>query len=336
MKQKSGSPPEVVILRALLEAGDSFVSGAGLARQLGMSRVAVWQHMEKLRGQGFTFEAVRAKGYRLTQPPALLDATLLAAILPAPLAHSLHLEVHDALDSTNDEAARQLAAGRPAPFALFARRQLEGRGRLGRRWLSEPNGNLYLSLGFRPAVAPARMPVFTLWIGANLCELIARFCQAAPELKWPNDLQFSGRKVGGILTEARVDADRIRDLVLGIGLNLTTPAGGWPAELRARATALAEHTNRPLDPNRFAAALLGRVLDAYQRFADGSYRENFADLWNRHDALHHRAVTLTQGTRVITGTARGVDDEGCLLVRTGAGRVERFHAGEVTLAPKTK
>jgi BirA family transcriptional regulator, biotin operon repressor / biotin---[acetyl-CoA-carboxylase] ligase len=335
MKAKPAPPPEVVILRALLEAGEGFVSGAALARQLGMSRVAVWQHMEKLRGLGFTFEAVRAKGYRLARPPDRLDATLLAAILPAPLAAGLPLAVFDTVDSTNDEAARRLTAGHAAPFALFARRQLEGRGRLGRVWLSEPNGNLYLSFGFRPEITPARMPVFTLWIGANLCELIARFCQTAPGLKWPNDLQFDGRKVGGILTEARVDADRIRDLVLGIGLNLTKPAGGWPGELRARATSIAEHTNRPLDPNRFAAALLGRVFDAYQRFVDGSYRARFADLWNRHDALHHRTITLTQGTRVITGTARGVDDEGCLLVRTGAGRMERFHAGEVTLAPKS-
>lgn len=333
MKAVPRPVPEVVILRALLEAGESFVSGAQLAHELGMSRVAVWQHMEKLRGQGFVFEAVRARGYRLLETPALLNATLLAAILPAPVAATLGIEVREAIDSTNDEVARQLAAGRAAPFALFARRQLEGRGRLGRRWLSEPNGNLYLSLGFRPEIAPGRMPAFTLWVGANLCELIARFCQTAPALKWPNDLQFAGRKVGGILTEARIDADRIRDLVLGIGLNLAQPARGWPADLLQYATSLAEHTTRPLDSNRFAAALLGRLSESYQTFLDGSYRSRFADLWNRYDALHHRPVTLRQGARVITGTARGVDDEGCLLVRTAAGRVERFHAGEVTLAP---
>ena len=85
------------------------------------------------------------------------------------------LVVLDEVDSTNDEAARELAAGRPAPFAVLARRQTRGRGRFGRAWHSEENGNLYASFAFRPRVAPERMQTFTLWMGVNVCELIANF-----------------------------------------------------------------------------------------------------------------------------------------------------------------
>ncbi len=327
------SEREVTILRALLAAEDGFVSGTALARDLGMSRVAVWQHMEKLREQGFSFEAVRARGYKLAARPAGLNAALLSAHL-AGTGPAVPATVLDEVDSTNDEAARHLGSGRPAPFVILARRQLRGRGRFGRQWHSEANGNLYASFAFRPELAPIRMQTFTLWMGANVCELLAKFCRATPELKWPNDILFSGRKAGGILTEARIDADQIRDLVLGLGLNVNSPANSWPQDLRRQAISISEHTRTAHDLNRFAAALIGRVHGAYQRFVDGSYQKTFADLWNRYDVLRGREITLLQGTRRVTGTAAGIDDEGSLILRNDRGRTERFRAGEVTLEKK--
>ena len=216
--------PETLILRELLAHDQAFVSGTALAAKAGMSRVAIWQHMEKLRLQGFEFEAVRSRGYRLTARPEGLNATLIRAFLPL-RDRGLTISLLDHVDSTNDEAARELANGRADPFLILAHRQLGGRGRFGRRWLSDPNGNLYASFAFRPRVEPVRMPTFTLWMGANLCDLIANFFRVTPGLKWPNDLLFEGRKAGGMLTEARIDADQIRDLVFGLGLNLRTPSG---------------------------------------------------------------------------------------------------------------
>jgi BirA family biotin operon repressor/biotin-[acetyl-CoA-carboxylase] ligase len=322
---------ELVILRELLAREPGFMSGAALAAKLRLSRVAVWQHMEKLRTQGFAFEAARARGYRITRRPPGLHATFIAAHLKG-RARDFPLTVLDEVDSTNDEAARQLAAGRAAPFVILARRQTRGRGRLGRVWHSEANGNLYASFAFRPQLPPARMPTFTLWMGVNVCELIANFCRTAPGIKWPNDLLFGGRKAGGMLTEARIDADQIRDLVFGLGLNLNSPAGTWPADLARHAISLAEQTAGPLDPNRFTAALIGRVHLAYTQFVDGEHLATFADLWNRHDVLRGRPVTVLQGGKRFTGLAAGVDDAGSLLVRPpGGGRPQRFHAGEVTL-----
>ena len=132
---------ELVILRELLAREPGFMSGAALARKLGLSRVAVWQHMEKLRAQGFTFEAARAHGYRIATRPAGLHAEFITAHLKG-RARDFPLTLLNEVDSTNDEAARQLAAGRPAPFVILARRQTRGRGRLGRAWHSEANGNL--------------------------------------------------------------------------------------------------------------------------------------------------------------------------------------------------
>ncbi len=321
---------DLLILREALAAEPGFVSGAALARKLGISRVAVWQHMEKLRTQGFAFEAVKSRGYRLAARPAGLHATLIEAHLKA-RARDIPITVLDTVDSTNDEAARQLAGGRAAPFVIFARRQTRGRGRLGRAWHSEANGNLYASFAFRPRLTPARLATFTLWMGANLCELVANFCQVAPGLKWPNDLLFDGRKVGGMLTEARVDADQVRDLVFGLGLNVNSPASAFPGDLGRRATSLAARTGAELDFNRFAAALVGRVRLAYAHFLDGDHLDRFADLWNRYDVLRGKPVAVLQGTHRIAGTAAGIDDAGSLIIRDDRGRAHRFTAGEVTL-----
>jgi BirA family biotin operon repressor/biotin-[acetyl-CoA-carboxylase] ligase len=325
---------ELLILRALLEAGDEgVVSGADLARRLGVSRVAIWQQLEKLRLLGFGIESLHARGYRLASRPAFLHPALIEAYRrPEPGAPRIHFL--ETVGSTNDEAARLLAAGEDAPLVVLARRQEKGRGRLGRSWHSTTDGNLYLSFAFRPQVEPARMQTFTLWMGVNVCALVASFCRATPGLKWPNDVLFDERKAGGMLTEARLDTDRIHDLVFGLGLNLRPPARGWPPELSARATALSEHTQVALDPNKFAAALVNRVLAAYERFLDGSYATEFADLWHRFDLLKGRAITLLQGEREIRGTALGIDAEGSLLLRLANGHTDRFRAGEVTLSKK--
>jgi len=324
------SAPEVTILRAFLAAGDGWVSGAKLATQLGVSRVAVWHHLEKLRAEGFEFEGKPAQGYRLSARPAGMSGPLIEAQLQI-RPKDFGLVVLDETDSTNDEAARQLADGRPAPFAVLARRQTRGRGRFGRAWHSAANGNLYASFAFRPRVPPDRMQTFTLWMGVNVCELIVNFAGLNPGLKWPNDLVFGGRKAGGMLTEARVDADQIRDLVFGLGLNINSSPEAWPDELSRRAISLSEVAGEPLDFNRLTAALIGRVLLAYQSFAEGEHRRTFADLWNRFDLLKGRTVVVVEGDRRHTGTVTGVDDDGGLLLRDDRGRSQRFRAGEVTL-----
>ncbi len=329
--RESGTPsPEIVILRALLEKEAGFVSGSHLAKALDMSRVAVWQYMEKLRAQGFNFEAVRARGYRLTGRPSVINQPLIEAHLAARQLE-FGIECVDEIDSTNDEAMRQLASGRRTPFVVIARRQTRGRGRFGRVWHSEAQGNLYASFAFRPEVPPERMQTFTLWMGVNVCEVVANFTRSTPGVKWPNDILFDGRKAGGMLTEARMDADQIRDLVFGLGLNINSGPSSLPETLAKRATSLSEQTRAILDINKFAAALIGRVLDAYEQFVSGAYTRNFAERWHACDVLRERPIGLIHGTQHIRGTALGIDDEGSLIVRTDLGRTERFRAGEVTL-----
>lgn len=319
------------ILLAFLKAGDKAVSGDQLAKSLGVSRVAVWGRLEKLREQGFAFEASTRKGYRLAGTPtgahgALVEAHLRRRRCP------LSCEVLAEVDSTNSEAERRLAAGAEAPFAVLARRQTAGRGRLGRAWRSDRPGNLYLSMAFRPFLEIDRLGPFTVWMGLAVCEHLERERGARLALKWPNDLlDARGRKVAGMLTEARIDADAVRDLVFGLGLNLEGPGRDWPAALRRRAGSLNGTSGRALDASEVAAGVLAALAEAWEAFADGSFRRRFRKLHERHDALAGKPVRVTLRGKPLAGVAEGVDEDGSLRLRTARGKLVRVASGEVTL-----
>jgi BirA family biotin operon repressor/biotin-[acetyl-CoA-carboxylase] ligase len=328
-------PTEVTILRELLASESGYVSGNALARQLGLSRVAIWMQLQKLTKQGFAFEAQRSRGYKLTATPQHLHHALIQAYLSG-RGRVPNIITLDKVDSTNSEAERHLAAGSQTPLVILAREQTQGRGRRGRPWHSPAAGNIYGTFVFRPKLEPARLQDFTLWMGLNICELVANFCKIEPGLKWPNDVLIGGRKAGGMLTEARIDSDEVHDLVFGLGLNLNARSADLPRELQSTAISLAEAAGVPVDVNRFAAALITRVISAYGRFVEGDYRPKFTELWPRFDVLKGQAVKVTQGSRTIAGTAAGIDDEGSLVVQTGPGLTERFRAGEVTLSQASK
>jgi BirA family biotin operon repressor/biotin-[acetyl-CoA-carboxylase] ligase len=286
--------------------------------------------VEKLRAAGFAFEAATRRGSRLAGTPSALHPWLIEAHLPSRPAVAVHWR--DQIDSTNSEAERLLAAGTPVPFLVVAGRQSAGRGRFGRPWSSDDAANLYASFAFRPGLEPARMALFTLWMGVCVCRAVREATGVEARLKWPNDLYHAGRKLGGMLSEARVDGDRMRDLIFGLGLNINGDPTRWDPAVRARATTLAEAAGKPPDANAVAGHVLAAVASACRKFTAGDWHAGFAEAWGEVDLLRGREVRVSSGGTVTEGTATGIDDEGALLVRTQGRRLLRFRAGEVTLA----
>ena len=319
------------ILLAFLEADGEPVSGDRLAKELGVSRVAIWSRLERLRATGYVFAASTRKGYALRAVPRHLDPALLDAHLRL-LKVSPKVEFLAEVDSTNSEAERRLAVGQEAPFGVLARTQKAGRGRLGRKWHSAPSGNLYLSLAFRPFIPPDRLKPFTLWMGLALCAHVEKSLGLKLGLKWPNDLQSpDGRKVAGMLTEARLDADSVRELVFGVGLNLTGASKDFPADLRATAGSLEAALGSPLDLNREAAGVIAALFRAWEQFEEGTWSRSFRKLWSHHDVLAGKSVRVGLRGDPIAGVVDGIDDEGSLILRTGGGRRAIVSSGEVTL-----
>lgn len=321
---------DIVILKALLNAKEAFVSGNSLANALGISRVGVWARLEKMREQGFSFEAVRHRGYRLVHEPLQLHDRLTRAYLDG---NETRIKVlyEPEVDSTNSEAERQLAAGLGDPFVVLAGHQTKGRGRLGRTWHSPKDCNIYASFAFRPQMAPARMQTITLWLGLHLCDLLHRTYDLPIKLKWPNDLLVEDKKVAGMLTEARVDSDLTRDLVFGLGLNVNCRMENWPRDLQQRATTLQLASREPLRINKLAAELIGTVVEAYESFMKGGWQDELMRLWQEHDYLGGRPVKAVRGREEVEGKVIGITPDGSLQLETKSGDTVAISAGEVTV-----
>lgn len=321
---------DIVILKALLENQPGFVSGNLLANELGISRVGVWARLEKMRDMNFSFEAIRHRGYRLLQEPPTLNDRLVRAYL-ALYGNALDVSYLSEVDSTNSEAERLLAAGHRTPFAVLAATQTAGRGRLGRTWHSPNEGNLYASFAFRPQLPPMNMQTITLWLGLKVCEILNEEYQLPVRIKWPNDLLLEGKKVAGMLTEARIDTDRTRDLVFGLGMNVNGNIRNYPREIAGIATSLAAQKGEPLLINQVAARVCIAIIEGYNAFMEGAAKEDLVKLWNQYDCLCGRQVRGEFRGQPVDGEAAGIDSDGCLILKGSNGRTLHLSAGEVHL-----
>lgn len=304
-------------------ADGHFHSGAALAAQAGVSRSAVWKQVAKLAALGLDIQRVPGRGYRLAAPLELLDTAQIRAGLRTPGLAPDALHVIASLPSTN---AWLLAHAGADPAACLAEHQSAGRGRRGRSWASPFAANLYLSLSWRFEASPPQFSALSLVVGV-ICATVLTAAGAPVTLKWPNDLQLAGRKLGGILIEMTGEPPGPCRAIIGIGINWRMPenlvldqdwadlAGSLGAHLPGR--------------NVLAARLLNALLAMLPRFAAQGFAPWQAD-WQRFDALAERPVTVHTGQAPVTGTALGVDADGALRVRTAQG-LQRFWSGDVSV-----
>jgi BirA family biotin operon repressor/biotin-[acetyl-CoA-carboxylase] ligase len=319
------------LLALFRRAGEGFVSGSRMAAELGVSRTAVWKQVRSLREEGYRIAAVPHRGYRLTGLPAEpLPRELAAGLATAWLGR--HLVAYEAVDSTNRAAMQDPAL--PHGAVVYAFRQTGGRGRLGRAWATPP-GSLPFSVVLAPALPPQRAQLLTLAAAVGLVRGIEAAAGAGLDIKWPNDVLWRGRKVAGILTEARSDADRMVRAVVGVGLNVDTPRGAFPPGVGARAAAVTEAAGRPVDVGDLLRAVLTALEGAFDAVLDGdpARLEGLLEAYRGRCVTLGREVTVTERAgAALRGTATGVDDLGALTVRTGDGRTVPVYAGDVTLS----
>lgn len=308
-------------------------SGEELAARLGISRAAVWKQLRPLADWGIACEAERGRGYRLLAPLDLLTAVAVRRVLPQFATDRLrNLEVHEALPSTSDAllAVNDLPAGRFD--ACFAEFQTAGRGRRGRRWLAPFASGICLSVNWSFRDSASALGALSLAAGVAVLRALNRQGVADAGLKWPNDIVHQGRKLGGILVDLRGEAAGPAYVVVGVGLNVRLPPGSietlWNQGIEAIDLASLVAT-----PHRstVAAALLAELALALEEFGARGFAA-FAAEWRAADALAGRAVRVLHGEQAEEGVARGVDDDGALLLDAGSG-THRVLSGEVTVRP---
>lgn len=316
----------------LLQLADgNFHSGQDLAKTLGLSRAGVWKRLQQLQ-QSLEIElyAVSGKGYKLARPLQLLDVNSLRDSLAQIQAIKVkpELEVHLTLDSTNRRAL-ELAKQAPQQSRLIlAEKQTAGRGRRGRQWLSPFGRNLYLSLYWWFDVMPESIPTLSLVAGVCLARCLEAFGMPDCQLKWPNDVYYDGKKLAGILLEMQGEATGGCGIVIGMGINLDMPEAD-AKQIDQPWTDVKHILGHCIDRNKFTAHLAGALLEMLSTYRQEGITADL-EAWRQRDVLIGKTVRLALPGETFHGIARGIDDQGALLLEQD-GQINRHFSGELSV-----
>ncbi|MEO8460203.1 MAG: biotin--[acetyl-CoA-carboxylase] ligase [Dokdonella sp.] len=313
-------------------ASGATLSGSALAGRLGVTRTAVWKHIERLRAAGVSVQAQAGSGYRLAAPIDLLDHDAILAAMGAEHRRSLgELGVHWEIDSTNSELLRRASSDPRDRLACIAERQSAGRGRHGRTWCAPLGGGLMLSLLKRFDMSMAALSGLSLAVGVAVVRAIVDSGIAGAGVKWPNDIVDGNRKLAGVLIELGGDALGPCFAVIGIGLNIRMSVE-FSASIDQPCVDLATLAGAELPSrNIIAGRVLARLLEASDVFASDGFAA-FAPEYVAVDALRGRPIRIVSASGERSGVACGIDARGALRVRGNADEF-RVDSGEVSVRP---
>ena len=308
------------ILALLRSEQGSYLSGDSLGKITGTSRAAVWKQIRSLRKKGFEIEGVPRLGYRLLSEPDLLNHDALKS--------EGHYS-YSTLDSTNREARRRSASINSFFSAFISEEQTQGRGRLDRSWASSPGRGIWFSLLLKPGrLNPAAAAPVTLTAAAVIAAYFNRELHIPVKIKWPNDLLLTGKKMGGILTEMTSDPDGVKELIIGIGLNINHEEHDFPEEIRPGATSAFIYKGKRIDRTNLLLSLCKELEPALRFFCHEGFKP-FYQTWVEFNCTLGKKVTANRSGEVIHGLAANLDHEGNLLIEESSGKLQRINYGEI-------
>ena len=317
-----------MIRSALAARAGEFVSGETLAAECGVSRSAVWKAITSLRDAGYEIEAKTNAGYRLKGD--VLDAAVARSMLGGELAPRLTIETPGEVTSTNLLVRERAEAGEAEGLVICAASQSAGRGRMGRTFFSPPDCGLYLSILLRPKADASASLSITTAAAVAVCRAIGEVFGIDAGIKWVNDVFVGGRKVCGILTEAAMCAETgaLDYAVLGIGINVYEPCGGFPPEIAGIAGALlAGAERRPNARNALLASILTQFFVLYDRLGENSHIDEYRA---RSIALGRRVTVVPLvGGGEREAVVEEITDDAALVLRFDDGSRETLTSGEI-------
>ena len=315
------------LITLLSENATIVISGARIAREIGVSRSTVWRWVERLRDLGVRVKGQPHTGYFLEKVSDILTPDLVRKRLKGSL-FGKRVYHFFRTDSTNRVAMELGYADEPEGAVVLAEEQTAGRGRSGRSWHSERGAGLYVTLLLRPRLSPAQAPLLTMMAGLSAHTAVLAQSGLNAELKWPNDLLVNGKKLGGILTEMHAEPSAVRFVIVGIGINVNQEK--FPAEISGTATSLREGAGRTFSRVELLAKLLSQFETDYNRFL----REGAVYVVQRFELISNfasgRRVRVDTGMETYLGTTDGLSPEGLLIVKKDGGGSVPVIAGDVS------
>jgi BirA family transcriptional regulator, biotin operon repressor / biotin---[acetyl-CoA-carboxylase] ligase len=317
------------LIDAFSNTGSEYLSGQHLADIAGCTRTAVWKHIEELRKEGFEFEAVRRKGYKITSIPENMSADKITLGLKTSFfGRSLHY--YESVESTQKIAYKLAYEHAAEGTVVIAEEQTAGRGRMDRKWHSPKYSGIWMSILLRPKLPIPKAPQLTLIAAVGVVQAIEEVTGLIPEIKWPNDILINGKKVTGILTELQAESDRINSIILGIGINVNTTTEELPAEIVHIASSLKIEAGRMINRENLIRSILEKLEKLYVLYLEKGFFP-IKLLWESYAISIGKNITARTLTREIKGKAIGITEDGVLLLEEPCGRVHNIYSADILI-----
>lgn len=339
------------ILR-MIRQSRGYVSGQSLCEALGVSRTAVWKYVNQLKEEGYEFDAVSNKGYRIVKYPDIITREEIESMLPDGLAVTNVVYYHET-DSTNTRAKQAAEEGEKSGTLFITECQTGGRGRRGRSWESPAGSGIWMSLLLRPEIKPFDASMLTIVAAMGMKDAIEEIIGDGVtagagdgdvagdgdgdgagkggihcKIKWPNDIVLGDRKICGMLTEMSAETDWINYVVIGIGVNVNTTE--FDDSIKDTASSILLQTGRSVKRSDIVVAFARHFSKYYDEFLKKCNLSGLADDYNKALINVGRDVKIVERDGSFVAKAVGIDETGSLIVEKDGDTI-RIVAGEVSV-----
>jgi len=305
----------VKVLSFLKSHNTEYLSGQDLSDVLKISRVAVWKHIKKIRELGYKIESKQKLGYRLeSNTNRLLPWEITSGLKTKVLGKRAYY--FELIDSTQNEAMKMAKNPANNGAILIAKKQTEGKGRLGRKWIS-PKGGIWLSIILQPQFDISVITLFPMASALALSNAIEKTLKIKTELKWPNDITLNGKKVAGMLVDASIESNKIENIVLGVGINFDVDTKLIEKMLKNTpnfyGVSSLSGQNKKINPVLLVQSFLNE-LEVICNLLNSKETKKLIKNWTLKSSTIGQIVELNTKDGKIKGKAIKIDDDGALIV----------------------
>lgn len=321
-----------IIIKLLKENPNSFISGQFICDRLGVSRTAIWKCINQLKEDGYEIESISNKGYRLAASPDLLTFEEIHTYLTASFI-GRNIVHFDSIGSTNTEAKKIADLPGSDGTIVIAEEQTNGRGRLGRSWISPKYKGVWMSIILKPDLNPMDAVKLTQIAAAAIVNAAGEL-NIKTLVKWPNDIVINHKKTCGILTEMNAELTRINYVVVGIGINVNTENNEFSEDIKEIATSLKVETEKHVNRQELVGRILNNFETLYEEFIKHSNIAASVNICRNNSAVIGKEIFILSKDKKIEVKAIDIDEDGRLLVEHNDGRQEYIISGEVSIRGK--
>lgn len=307
------------------------VSGEEISNQFGVSRTAIWKHIQALKAEGYEIESVPKKGYILRGTPDKLSPEEIEAALTTKWV-GRNIRYCESINSTNELAKKAANEGCADGLVAIAEEQVSGKGRLSRGWFSPYGHGVWVSVVLKPPFLPQEAPKCTLMAAIAVVKAVNKYKGVKASIKWPNDILLNGKKMVGILTEMNAEFGKVNYIVIGTGINVNVPREMIPEELQDLAISVADAAKEPVRRIDILADYLKNLEDLYETVLKEGFGPIFAE-WRKYNNTLGQEVKVISLGDTYYGKAIDIDPEGLLVVQKKDGTIEKVIAGDVSIRP---